>query len=399
MKLTLALISLVQCALGSVWPVPAVFNTGNSTTAAQNLYINLGQTNSQILAGAAKRYSAIIGKEAFKAPADYNINSVATYSTLSGLTISVASNNETLSLETDESYTLDVPSGGQASLKAQTVYGALRGLETFSQLLETHQGVRMVRNTPIHIEDRPALAHRGISLDTSRNYYPIKDLERTLDAMSYNKLNVLHWHIVDSQSWPVESQRHPGLAKNGAYSAEMQYSHSDVRKLIQYARERGIRVIPEFDIPGHTYIVGQTYPELMSCLNQQPNWDKFAAQPPSGQLNIAKDSATNFAVDVINEYAQLFTDNVFHLGGDEVNRNCWTEDADVREYLAAHPGEDVESLLAKFYDKVHSAVHAMKKTGMSWEETLFHSTYVPPKDTIIQTWINEQSIPNTVAKG
>ncbi|KAJ1814353.1 Glucosamine-6-phosphate isomerase (Glucosamine-6-phosphate deaminase) (GNPDA) (GlcN6P deaminase) [Coemansia sp. RSA 2599] len=396
---SLSLIGLVPLVLGSVWPIPAVFQTGNSTTSAPSPQINPGYTTSAILTGAVARYSGIISTESFTGPSDYKTTIPSTQGTLSGLSVSVESSDETLALETDESYVLDVPQTGQAKLRAKTVYGALRGLETFSQLLETFAGKRVVRNTPIHIEDKPVLPHRGISLDTSRNFYPVKDLERTLDAMSYNKLNVLHWHIVDAQSWPVESITNPDLAKNGAYSPSMMYSYADVKGLIKYARDRGIRIIPEFDIPGHTYIVGHTYPDIMSCLNKQPNWDHFAAEPPSGQLNIAKPKATDFAIEIINEYGRLFTDNVFHLGGDEVNRNCWSEDPDVIKYLKDHPGEDVESLLVSFYTKVHEAVHGLKKTAMSWEETLFHSKYVPPKDTIIQTWIDENSIPNTVAKG
>ncbi|KAJ2708208.1 Glucosamine-6-phosphate isomerase (Glucosamine-6-phosphate deaminase) (GNPDA) (GlcN6P deaminase) [Coemansia sp. IMI 203386] len=400
MRLTsFSLIGLVPLVLGSVWPIPAVFQTGNSTTSAPNPQINPGYTTSTILTDAVARYKNIISVETFTGPSDYKTTVSGTQGTLSGLAISVSGSDETLALETDESYVLDVPKNGQAKLQAKTVYGALRGLETFSQLLETFAGKRVVRNTPIHIEDKPVLSHRGISLDTSRNYYPVKDLQRTLDAMSYNKLNVLHWHIVDAQSWPVESITHPDLAKNGAYSPSMMYSYSDVKGLIKYARDRGIRIIPEFDIPGHTYIVGNTFPDIMSCLNKQPNWDHFAAEPPSGQLNIAKPKATDFAIEIINEYSKLFTDKVFHLGGDEVNRNCWSEDPDVIKYLSDHPGEDVESLLAAFYTKVHDAVHGLNRTAMSWEETLFHSTYVPPKDTIIQTWIDENSIPSTVAKG
>ncbi|KAJ2694208.1 Glucosamine-6-phosphate isomerase (Glucosamine-6-phosphate deaminase) (GNPDA) (GlcN6P deaminase), partial [Coemansia spiralis] len=142
-----------------------------------------------------------------------------------------------------------------------------------------------------------------------------------------------------------------------------------------------------------------TYPGLMSCLNKQPSWDKFAAEPPSGQLNIAKPAAADFATGLIAEYTKLFTDDVFHLGGDEVNRNCWSEDPDVKAYLQTHSNATVETLLADFYTKVHAAVQAKKRVGMSWEETLFKSEYVPPKDTIIQTWIDEQSIPKTVALG
>ncbi|KAJ2777402.1 Glucosamine-6-phosphate isomerase (Glucosamine-6-phosphate deaminase) (GNPDA) (GlcN6P deaminase) [Coemansia interrupta] len=400
MKLTsLSILGLIPCVLGSVWPIPAVFNTGNSSTAAPHPSINPGYTTSSILTGAVARYAAIIAGETFTGPSDYKTKAPATSGSLNGLTVSVESTDETLSLETDESYILDVPTNGQGTLKAKTVYGALRGLETFSQLLETFEGKRVIRKTPIHIEDKPVLAHRGISLDTARNFYPVKALERTLDAMSYNKMNVLHWHIVDAQSWPVQSLTSPDLTKNGAYSPSMTYSYDDVKQIIQYGRERGIRIIPEFDIPGHTYIVGNTYPDIMSCLNKQPNWDHFAAEPPSGQLNIAKPKATDFAIEIINEYGRLFSDNVFHLGGDEVNRNCWSEDPDVIAYLADHPGETVETLLVAFYTKVHNAVNALGKASMSWEETLFHSEYVPPKDTIIQTWIDEQSIPSTVAKG
>ncbi|KAJ2725951.1 Glucosamine-6-phosphate isomerase (Glucosamine-6-phosphate deaminase) (GNPDA) (GlcN6P deaminase) [Coemansia sp. Benny D115] len=399
MKIAVGIFALLPCVLGSVWPIPRVFLTGNSTTAAANVAITPGYTTSQILVDGIARYTEIIASEEFAGPSDYKVKAPKTYQGLTGLTVDVSDGDETLSLDTDESYTLDVPENGQATLKANSVYGALRGLETFSQLLETFEGVKVVRNTPIHIEDSPFLKHRGVMMDTARNFYPVKDIERTLDAMSYNKINVLHWHVVDAQSWPIESTTHPALSTNGAYSASMTYSYDDVKGLIQYARNRGIRIIPEFDIPGHTYIVGETYPEIMSCLNKQPDWATFAAEPPSGQLNIAKDEAAAFAIDIINEYSHLFPDNVFHLGGDEVNRNCWKEDPDVQAYLAEHPDEDVESLLTKFYEKVHDAVHAVKKTAMSWEETLFHTTYVPPKDTIIQTWIDEKSVANTVAKG
>ncbi|ORX70003.1 glycoside hydrolase family 20 protein [Linderina pennispora] len=286
-----------------------------------------------------------------------------------------------------------------ASLKAKTPFGALRGLETFSQLVVANGQSRAIQKTPLHIEDRPFFPHRGILFDTSRNFYSVESILRTLDAMSYNKMNVFHWHIVDAQSWPVESKTFPELQKKGAYAADMTYSYADVKRIIQYAKERGIRVIPEFDVPGHTYIVGEVFPELMSCMNMQPNWDQYAAEPPSGQLNIAKPETVEFTNKLFKEYTELFTDNVFHLGGDEVNRKCWNEDPDVQKYLAAHPGEDVESLLVKWYAQVHDYLGSLNRTAFTWEETLFHSNYTPPMDTIVQTWIDEQSIPKTVAKG
>ncbi|KAJ2483267.1 Glucosamine-6-phosphate isomerase (Glucosamine-6-phosphate deaminase) (GNPDA) (GlcN6P deaminase) [Coemansia sp. RSA 2131] len=399
MKVAVALLGMLSCAAAFPWPYPAQFDHSNCTIKADNPMIVAKNSGSVLLNSAISRYTAIIAKERFWPPADYKLKKPDTTGALGKLLVEVATDSEDLNMETDESYTLDIPAGGDATLKANTVYGAMRGLETFSQLLATIDGQRVVRGTPLHIEDRPALAHRGISLDTARNYYPVSDLKRTLDAMSYNKMNVLHWHVVDAQSWPIESKTYPELQTNGAYSVDMRYSYKDVGDIIKYGRERGIRIIPEFDIPGHTFIVGETFPKIMSCLDKQPNWDKYAAEPPSGQLNIAKPEASEFAIELINEYSKLFTDDVFHLGGDEVNRNCWAEDPDVIEYISSHANATVETLLSDFYTQVHSAVAKQKKIGMSWEETLFHSEYAPPKDTLIQTWIDEQSIPKTVAKG
>ncbi|KAJ1963947.1 Glucosamine-6-phosphate isomerase (Glucosamine-6-phosphate deaminase) (GNPDA) (GlcN6P deaminase) [Dipsacomyces acuminosporus] len=371
----------------------------SNTTVSSGIRLT-SNSPSKILASALKRYTSIINGESFAKPASYKQRKIAADGRLAGLTVNVSSDNETLSLSTDESYTLDVPSDGQANLTASTVFGAIRGLETFSQLIiSDNDGGRVVLNTPVHIVDRPAMPHRGLLLDTTRNYYPVKDIYRTLDAMSYNKLNVFHWHIVDSQSWPIQSKTFPELQQKGAYGPDMQYSHTDVQNIIAYARDRGIRVIPEFDVPGHTYTVGQSFPNIMSCLNVQPNWDQYAAEPPSGQLNIALPEAANFTNKLVNEYAKLFTDSVFHLGGDEVNRKCWGDDPHVQEYLKAHPGQTVETLLAKFYDAVHTNLVGQGKVGMSWEETLFHSQYTPPNGTIIQTWIDQESIAKTVAKG
>ncbi|KAJ2783888.1 Glucosamine-6-phosphate isomerase (Glucosamine-6-phosphate deaminase) (GNPDA) (GlcN6P deaminase) [Coemansia javaensis] len=401
MRIVAALVGLVACteAAASVWPIPALLTNGNSTTSIQNTLVLSSNTTAAVMKDALSRYTAIIAKEALTPPADYKLARPSAAGKLGSLAIKVGSSDETLSLETDESYTLDVPVSGEAVLSAKTVYGALRGLETFSQLIVSYGGSRFITGTPVHIEDQPVLAHRGVMLDTARNYYPVADIKRTLDAMSYNKLNVFHWHIVDAQSWPVESRSYPGLQLNSSYAADMRYSYSDVQGVISYAQARGIRVIPEFDMPGHMYVVGETYPELVSCLNKQPGWDQYAAEPPSGQLNIAKPAAAEFAMGLIGEYAKLFTDKVFHIGGDEVNRKCWEEDPDVKAYLAGNSSATVETLLADFYAKVHGAVEGKERVGMSWEETLFHSEYTPPKDTIIQTWIDEQSIPKTVAKG
>ncbi|KAJ2849949.1 Glucosamine-6-phosphate isomerase (Glucosamine-6-phosphate deaminase) (GNPDA) (GlcN6P deaminase) [Coemansia brasiliensis] len=394
----IGLLAAVPSAL-AVWPIPQTFDQGTSNTKAHWVSIHSQGKTSAIVNRAIQRYNTIVNNENFLAPADYDRGTLQTSGTFAGLAVSVDSSDESLGMSTDESYTLDVPVSGQATLKAKTPYGALRGLETFSQLVTANGPTKTIANTPIHIEDAPKYVHRGLLFDTARNFYSVESIFRTLDAMSYNKMNVLHWHVVDSQSWPIESKTYPELQEKGAYSKSMSYSYNDVQRVIAYARDRGIRVIPEFDVPGHTYIVGLAHPELMSCMNKQPNWDKYAAEPPSGQLNIAKPETIEFTNKIVDEYAKLFPDEVFHVGGDEVNRNCWTEDADVQAYLAAHPDESVETLLASWYGKVHDHLEATGKQAYTWEETLFHSEYKPNNQTILQVWMDHTSVDKATAKG
>ncbi|KAJ2794892.1 Glucosamine-6-phosphate isomerase (Glucosamine-6-phosphate deaminase) (GNPDA) (GlcN6P deaminase), partial [Coemansia helicoidea] len=355
-----ALAAVLPCAL-AVWPIPQTLQEGSANTLVNLVHISTQGDVSPVVKSAINRYREIINRECFLAPVDYRRGVLPTGGTFGGLVVSVASTSEALGLSTDESYTLDVPVNGSATLHAKTPYGVVRGLETFSQLVTANGPAKAIANTPIHIADAPAFAHRGLLFDTARNFYSLGAIFRTLDAMSYNKMNVFHWHIVDSQSWPVESATFPELHRKGAYGPQMAYSRADVQRVIRYARDRGIRVVPEFDVPGHTYAVGLSHPELVSCMNKQPNWDAYAAEPPSGQLNIALPESVDFVNKLIDEYAALFTDEAFHIGGDEVNLKCWTDDPVVQNVTAA-TGMDVPTQLLRWYSQVHDHLDATGKT-------------------------------------
>ncbi|KAJ1673749.1 Glucosamine-6-phosphate isomerase (Glucosamine-6-phosphate deaminase) (GNPDA) (GlcN6P deaminase) [Spiromyces aspiralis] len=398
----LGLLSLASTAL-ALWPIPRNMSESDKVSLAPT-HITTGSSSQGCpsLQKLVLRYGDLISGELFTPPDLYLNGTVQSIDgSVSYLEVNIRNVSDfIIDLDTDESYELDIPVSGKAQLNANTYYGALRGLETYSQLLTNDgHGRRVIRNTPIKISDSPYFPHRGILFDTARNYYSVDAIKHTIDAMSYNKLNVLHWHIVDSQSWPVESKLHPQLADNGAYSPQDRYSYSDVKDIIQYAKDRGVRVIPEFDMPGHTYIIGKSFPDIMSCLNVQPKWSEFAAEPPSGQLDITNPKALSLAKDIIKEYSALFPDSHFHVGGDEVNMNCWEKSNTMQDYLAAHSGATVNHVLKQFYQGIHDTIIASGKVGFCWEETIFHQNFTVPKGTAVQSWIDSDSVRKTVMAG
>jgi hexosaminidase len=140
------------------------------------------------------------------------------------------------------------------TIKANTVYGALYAIETFSQIVQwspDHHAF-VIPNAPWNITDYPKYKHRGLLLDTSRYYYDVKDIYKVIDTMSWNKMNILHWHFIDATSFPYVSKAYPQLADKGSYSPAHRYTADNIRNLVQYAKERGVRVMPEVEAPGHS---------------------------------------------------------------------------------------------------------------------------------------------------
>ncbi len=177
---------------------------------------------------------------------------------LKSITIEIKTCEQLPHFNMNENYSLIIDTKG-AVIESQTIWGAIRGLETFSQLVK-HVGVNQFIVYEVIIKDSPRFPHRGLLVDTSRHYIPVDVLQQNLDAMSYNKLNVFHWHIVDDQSFPYVSKRFPDLSIKGAYDSETHiYTPNDVKNIIEYARERGIRVIAEFDSPGHALSWGKLF--------------------------------------------------------------------------------------------------------------------------------------------
>ncbi|CDO72185.1 Glycoside Hydrolase Family 20 protein [Trametes cinnabarina] len=277
-----------------------------------------------------------------------------------------------------EGYTLHVPADGSpAAIVANSSLGLLRGLTTFSQLWYEYAGQVYTVEAPISVTDSPAYPYRGFMLDTSRNFFPVSDIKRTLDAMSWVKMSQFHWHVSDSQSFPLEVPGYTELASKGAYDPSMVYSPSDVQDIVSYAGARGIDVMIEIDTPGHTAIISAAHPEHIACAEASP-W-------------------TTFANGLLASVARMFPSSVMSTGGDELNAECYAQDPDTQADLKA-TGRTLEQALDVFTQKTHAAIRAEGKTPAVWEEMVLDHNVTLGNDTIVLVWISSANAAAVAAK-
>ncbi|KAG0559247.1 hypothetical protein M758_10G088900 [Ceratodon purpureus] len=306
------------------------------------------------------------------------------------LVVGLGSRNEELQYGVDESYTLEVPDSSASNvayLEAHTVYGALRGLETFSQLTTFNFKSKKVQisNTPYVIKDFPRFAYRGLLIDTSRHYQPVSSIKRVLDSMAYSKLNVLHWHIVDEQSFPIEIPSYPLLWK-GAYSYAERYTMDDARDIVEYARLRGINVMPELDVPGHAASWGVGYPDL---------W-------PASECIEPLDVSKNFTFDVINgiigDFRAVFPFKFAHLGGDEVDTSCWEQTSHVKSWLNDR-NISTKDAYANFVVRAQDIAIKHGYVPVNWEETFYTFASQLREETVVHNWLRGGTCRKAVKKG
>lgn len=306
-----------------------------------------------------------------------------------------------LTIETDESYVLNIGSdaAGQvtANITAANFFGARHGLETLNQLLVFDDIRREVQvAASASVSDAPVYKWRGLLLDTSRNYYSVKSLKRTLDGMAMVKLNTFHWHITDSHSFPLEVSNRPELSKLGAYTPSKIYSHKDVKEIVEYGRVRGIRVMPEFDSPAHVG-EGWQHKNMTACFNAQP-WAKYCVEPPCGQLDPTNIDMYEVVKDIVADMFALHNPDVFHMGGDEVSVNCWNSSETIRNWMTQRGWGLNETDFMRLWG--HYQTEALKRVDIVaegakppiilWTSRLtdepFIDEYLDPQRYIIQIW-------------
>jgi hexosaminidase len=289
----------------------------------------------------------------------------------------------------DESYSLEITSSG-AKIEAPTTLGAMHGLQTFLQLVET--GANGFDVPAISIQDQPRFPWRGLMIDAGRHFIPINILKRNLDGMAAVKLNVFHWHLSENQGFRVESKKFPKLQELG--SDGFYYTQDEVKGLIAYARDRGIRVVPEFDMPGHTTAWFVGYPQLASAPGPYSIERKWGVFDPA--MDPTSEHTYKFLDEFIGEMAKLFPDKFFHIGGDEVNGKQWDANPKIQQFMHAHGLKSNADLQAYFNTRIQKIVAAHGKTMEGWDEILHPDL---PKDIVIQSWRGQASLADAAKQG
>ncbi|HEV2425647.1 MAG TPA: family 20 glycosylhydrolase [Terriglobia bacterium] len=293
------------------------------------------------------------------------------------------------SVKEDESYTLEV-TPPQARLSATTPVGVLRGIETFLQLVALDDKGFGAPGVTIH--DHPRFAWRGLMMDVSRHFMPVDVVERNLDAMAAVKLNVFHWHLSDDQGFRVESKQFPKLQELG--SDGLYYTQAQVKEVIDYARDRGIRVVPEFDMPGHATAMLVGYPQLGSAPGPykiERHWGIF-----DPCLDPTNEAVYTFLDTFIGEMAGLFPDDYFHIGGDEVNGKAWKNNPHILAFMKQHGMKSTADLQTYFSKRVVPLVEKHGKKVIGWDEVLQPGL---PTGAVIQSWRGQRSLAQAAQQG
>ncbi|KAI1213780.1 glycoside hydrolase family 20 protein [Annulohypoxylon truncatum] len=299
--------------------------------------------------------------------------------------------------DVDESYSLTLGINGKAKISAVSSTGVLRGLETFTQLFFEHsQGPIYTNLAPVQITDAPEYEHRGLLLDVSRNYLPLEAIYRTIDTLAWNKMNRLHIHATDSQSWPLEIPSLPELHQKGAYARGKTYSPTAVTAIQTYAIQRGIEVIFEIDTPGHFGVVALSHPELVTGWGASP-WSSYCAEPPCGQIRLNESKVDPFLDELMDDILPRVApySAYFHTGGDEVNFNEYNLDPTV----GTNDSAVVVPLLQSFIDKQHARVRKAGLVPMVWEEIPASYNVTVGDDVVIQSWLGDEAIDKLTAQG
>ena len=289
----------------------------------------------------------------------------------------------------DESYQLKITQQG-IDILANNDFGALHGLATLTQLIAANNSSQMTTLPHVVVNDFPRFPWRGLMIDSVRHFISVAAIKRQLDGMALAKLNVFHWHLTDDQGWRFESKSYPKLhklASDGQY-----YRQQEIRDVVDYASQLGIRVVPEFDVPGHASAIAVAYPALITEKKRYSMEDGWGVFEPL--LDPSNPDVYDFIDKIVAEFTSLFPDEYLHIGGDEVHPLQWQKSEAVQQYMAEKALKDSHELQVHFNEKVQTILTKHQRKMMGWDE-IYHPKL--PKNIMVQSWRGMESLSQIAA--
>lgn len=376
-----------QVLAQNIMPVPyQLTQSGGTLTVDSSFTVSVSDGGNKMLTAAVQRFLArLIARTGIQ-----SIRTTPSNDNPATLNIICHEKSRTIpAVVENESYTLEVGSR-MAVLSAATRFGVLRGLETFLQLIELGGNGFHIPCMTIH--DQPRFPWRGLLVDACRHWMPIEVIKRNLDGMAAVKMNVLHWHLSEDQGFRVESKKFPKLHELG--SDGNYYTQEQIKEMVSYAAERGIRVVPEFDMPGHATAWFVGYPELASAPGPYQIERRWGIFDPT--MDPTKESTYKFLDTFIGEMARLFPDEYFHIGGDEVNGKQWSANAEIIFFRGKHNLKDNHALQAYFNRRILAILKKHGKKMIGWDEILHPDL---PKDIVVQSWRGQKWLAESAQQG
>jgi len=281
----------------------------------------------------------------------------------------------------DEGYTLTVTKK-KITICASTNAGLFYGVQSLLQLIPTHSDSTLL--PCVRITDKPRFKWRGLHLDVARHFFDAEFIKKYIDLLAMHKMNVFHWHIVDGQGWRLEIKKYPKLTEIGAWRTGEDgenwayrnmtfpgkdsgedlyggyYTQEQVKEIVAYAAERHITIVPEIEMPGHSWAALVAYPELR-CTGNHPDQNVYCA---------GKEATFKFLEDVLDETLALFPSKFIHIGGDEVNKKFWNQCDDCKHRMKEEGLQNANELQSYFVKRMEKYLNSKGRRLIGWDEIL-----------------------------
>lgn len=306
---------------------------------------------------------------------------------------------------TAEEYELEVDKQG-ITVKSTCPVGLVRALATLEQLIqkddESSTGKVVIEDVPLRIKDEPRFGYRGIMMDSARHFLKRSTIKAIIDGMMLAKLNVLHWHITDDDSFAMESKRIPGLVEDAAFDKNEVYSAVQIKNFVKYAKTRGVRIVPEIESPGHVRAIGKYKPmnDAITCFNSVwphnlREYHKIRGGPPTAAFDPSMNKSYEFMRAVLEDVVEYFEDDLIHLGGDEVMYSCWRARQSIMDFMKKQGFTRVQQLLDYFIGRTRNILKELnsKKKVVYWSnrDTMNAKIKYAPGD-VLQFWGHSSEI-------